>query len=64
MAIPFAGSCRLKLQRKKPQAVSACGLKKMIYLSQHRQAGIKIIPEIKIIVTCFAGGHRIFLLEL
>jgi aspartyl/asparaginyl beta-hydroxylase (cupin superfamily) len=30
MAIPFAGSCRLKLQIKKPQAVSvfACGFKK------------------------------------
>jgi hypothetical protein len=60
MTIPFAGSCRLKLQLKKPQAVSACGFKKMIYLAQYRQAGIKIIPEIKIKVVCFAGGHRFF----
>jgi len=28
MTIPFAGSGRLKLQIKKPQAVSACGFKK------------------------------------
>jgi hypothetical protein len=34
----------------------------MVYLAQYRQAGIKIIPEIKIKVACFAGGHRIFLL--
>lgn len=41
--------------------MSACGFKKMIYLAQYRQAGIKIIPEIKIIVVCFAGGHGLFL---
>jgi len=33
----------------------------MIYLAQYRQAGIKIIPEIKIIAVCFADGHIVFL---
>jgi len=62
MAIPFAGLCRLELQIEKPQAVSACGFKKNDLFSAI-QAGryIKIIPEIKIKIACFAGGHEFVL---
>jgi hypothetical protein len=34
-------------------------LKKMIYLLQYRQSGIKIIPKIKIKAVCLADGHKI-----
>jgi len=49
MAVSFADFYRLEHTQKRPQTIAACGLiGKKLKLAQYRQAGIKIIPAIKI----------------
>ncbi|RAM02688.1 hypothetical protein DO021_07595 [Desulfobacter hydrogenophilus] len=60
MTIPFAGFCRLKLQIKKPQAVSACGFKKNDLFSAIQAGRYKNNTQNKNKICQFCGWSWIF----